>query len=127
MLLSQIINIKYNTMNKIKRLFTFLLLVCGMTTGTWAQTAQLIRDGYLIKTFTGASSLSSAISAAASKGDIIILSSGNFNNPGNITKSVSIYGQGFENITAIGGERTYISGKIEYKLMSEGALDGIHL
>ncbi len=110
-----------------KRLLTFLLLVCGMTTGIRAQTAQLTRDGYLVKTFTGASSLSSAISAAASKGDIIVLSSGSFSNPGNITKSVSIYGQGFENSTAIGNARTYIAGKIEFKLMSEGALDGIHL
>ena len=110
-----------------KRLLTLLLLVCGMTTGIRAQTAQLTRDGYLVKTFTGASSLSSAISAAASKGDIIVLSSGSFSNPGNITKSVSIYGQGFENSTAIGGARTYISGKLVYNLMSEGALDGIHL
>lgn len=108
-----------------KRLLFLMALIASLS--AWAQTAQLLRDMEIIQEFSGSSALKDAITAAAAKGDIIVLSSGNFSNPGVITKSVSIYGKGMENSSAINGERTYISGKLEYRLTSEGALDGIHI
>ena len=104
-----------------------LLVALVASLSAWAQTAQLVRNMVIIQEFSGSSALKDATSAAAAKGDIIVLSSGNFNNPGVITKSVSIYGQGMENSSAVNGERTYVKGKLEYRLTSEGALDGIHI
>lgn len=105
-----------------KRLLTLLLLVVGFTTGAWAQTAILVRNGQPVSAFYGAGALTGAVNAAEASGDVIVLSSGTFSNPGEIKKSVSIYGNGHE-----GSGRTYIQGKLSLRPSEEGSIDNFHL
>lgn len=106
-----------------RRSILTICLALFASISTWCQTAVLSRGGVPMQSFFGADALRNAISVAEVSGDVIVLSSGTFNNPGQISKSVSIYGKGFE-----GGEtRTLISGKLEFRSTGEGSLDGIHL
>lgn len=105
-----------------KRLFALTFLILGMATWAFAQTAVLVRDSQPVSAFYGAAALTNAVNAAEPTGDIIVLSGGTFNNPGEIKKSVSIYGQGHE-----GANRTYIQGKLSLRPSEEGSIDNIHL
>lgn len=105
-----------------KRLFSLILLVSVMAISAFAQTAILVRDTQPVSCFYGASALTSAVNAAEPAGDIIVLSSGTFSNPGEIKKSVSIYGQGHE-----GPDRSYIQGKLSLRPSEAGSIDNIHL
>ena len=105
-----------------KRLIILSFLVLGMVTWVSAQTAILVRDSQPVSAFYGAAALTNAVNAAEPTGDIIVLSGGTFNNPGEIKKSVSIYGQGHE-----GANRTYIQGKLSLRPSEEGSIDNIHL
>ena len=109
-------------MNKTKRLLSFLLFVCAMATEAWSQTAIVVRDSEPVAIFYGTGSLTSAVNYAEASGDVIMLSSGTFSNPGEIKKAVSIYGKGHE-----GTNRTYIQGKLQYRSNGAGSLDNIHL
>ncbi len=105
-----------------KRLFTFILFLAGLTTA-FAQKATLVRNGELVGNYYGADAFKSAVNAAAATGDEIVLSTGSFNVPGEIAKSVSIYGQGFADPDA----RTFLNGKLQYRSTGEGSVDDIHL
>lgn len=105
-----------------KRLLILSFLVLGMVSQAFAQTAILVRDNQTVSVFYGAASLTNAVNTAEPTGDIIVLSSGTFNNPGEIKKSVSIYGNGHE-----GAGRTYIQGKLSLRPSEEGSIDNIHL
>ncbi len=105
-----------------KRLLILSFFILGMTTWAFAQTAILLREGQPVGIFYGAASLTNAVNAAEPTGDIILLSSGTFNNPGEIKKSVSIYGQGHE-----GANRTLIQGKLSLRPSEPGSIDNIHL
>lgn len=106
-----------------KKLFYLVLLLVGFATGAWAQSAVLTRGGEPVASFLGPASLNDALNAAEPSGDVIVLSSGTYNAPGEIKKSVSIYGKGYDDVTT----RTYINGKLQYRSNGEGSLDGIHL
>lgn len=105
------------------RFFTFLLALASMT-AAWAQTqtAVLTRSGQPIAAYSGVDALKNAVTAAAS-GDVIVLSSGTFNECQVIEKSVSIYGQGFDNPST----RTFIKGRLQFRPIGEHSLDDIHL
>ena len=105
-----------------KRLLSLALLIVGTVTTLWAQTAILVRDTQPVSAFYGAAALANAVNAAEPTGDIIVLSSGTFNNPGEIKKSVSIYGQGHE-----GSDRTIIRDKLSLRPSEAGSIDNIHL
>ena len=105
-----------------KRLLSLALLIVGTMTTLWAQTAILVRDTQPVSAFYGAAALANAVNAAEPYGDIIVLSSGTFNNPGEIKKSVSIYGQGHE-----GPDRTIIRDKLSLRPSEAGSIDNIHL
>ena len=105
-----------------KRLLSLALLIVGTVTTLWAQTAILVRDTQPVSAFYGAAALANAVNAAEPTGDIIVLSSGTFNNPGEIKKSVSIYGQGHE-----GPDRTIIRDKLSLRPSEAGSIDNIHL
>ena len=105
-----------------KRLLFLALLIVGTVTTLWAQTAILVRDTQPVSAFYGAAALANAVNAAEPYGDIIVLSSGTFNNPGEIKKSVSIYGQGHE-----GPDRTIIRDKLSLRPSEAGSIDNIHL
>ena len=104
-----------------KRLLGILLLIVSLTSEAWAQSALLTRDGEPVAAYTGPASLTNAVNAAEASGDVIVLSSGTYNNPGEIKKSVSIYGQGFDDAST----RTCISGKLQFRSNGVGSLDGI--
>ncbi|MBO4906353.1 MAG: hypothetical protein J5486_04880 [Bacteroidaceae bacterium] len=72
------------------------------------RTATLIH-GNETKVYYGEDAFKDAYNAAAQSGDVIVLSSGNFNDAPSITKSISIYGAGYETDTIAGTEPTSIS------------------
>ena len=110
-------------MKKLKTLILLLALASTTVAWTQAQTAILTRSGEPIAAYSGADALKNAVAAAAASGDVIVLSSGTFNAPGEIQKSVSIYGQGFDNAAT----RTMITGRLQYRSTGANSLDGIHL
>ena len=106
-----------------RRYFTTLFLVFFASIIAGAQTAQLVRNNEPVAAFFGADALKNAVTAAAASGDVIVLSSGTFNECQVIEKSVSIYGQGFDNPSI----RTFIKGRLQYRSTGEHSLDDIHL
>ena len=107
-----------------KRLLTLtMLLSLFASVSLWAQTAVLVRNNQPVGAYSGINALTYAVNAAEASGDLIILGSGTFNVPGEINKSVSIYGQGFEDAST----RTYLNNKLQYRSTGEGSLDDIHL
>lgn len=106
-----------------RRYFTTLFLVFFASIIAGAQTAQLVRNNEPVAAFFGADALKNAVTAAAASGDVIVLSSGTFNECQVIEKSVSIYGQGFDNPSI----RTFIKGRLQFRSTGEHSLDDIHL
>lgn len=84
---------------KAKRLFISVIALC-CTMVAWAQNeaavAILQKSNGEVKIYNGSSALQNAYNDAEETGSVITLSSGTFNSPGNIQKSVNIYGNGFE-------------------------------
>lgn len=106
-----------------RRYFTTLFLVFFASIIAGAQTAQLVRNNEPVAAYFGADALKNAVTAAAASGDVIVLSSGTFNECQVIEKSVSIYGQGFDNPSI----RTFIKGRLQFRSTGEHSLDDIHL
>ncbi len=71
-----------------------------------------LQHGEQTMVFIGVDAFKNAYEAAADSGDVITLSSGQFNSPSNITKSLSVYGTGFEDDEATGTKATVIGGGI---------------
>ena len=114
-------------MRKLQIILTALMLMLSCIPGR-SQTATLLHEDsesheQTMTLFHGSGSLSNAIAAASASGDKIVLSQGTFSNPGEIKKSVSIYGQGHEGIAT----RSYIQGKLQFRSTGAGSLDNIHL
>ena len=72
--------------------------------------------------FYGPDAFVSAYDAAADTLDVITLSSGEFNVPSAISKSIAIYGVGFENDDELGSKMTYLRSGIT--LIPADAVDG---
>lgn len=84
-----------------------------ITANSFAQVQSDIQSATLIhgdqtKVYYGASAFNSAYKDAAEEGDIIVLSSGTFNRTDDITKSITIYGAGYETDPVSGAEPTSI-------------------
>lgn len=104
----------------------FLLLCCaclGLSAAraqhTDQLTATLQSDGQST-VYYGRDALKSAVAAAPQDGGVITLSSGSFNNPGFITKSLRIYGAGFELDTVARIEPTKWIGELNIGKDAEG-------
>lgn len=112
-----------------KKLFLSLVaLICAMTANaqqTEATTATL-QTGDVSKVFYGINALSLALTEAQD-GSIITLSSGSFNVPGNIDKSVKIYGAGYLNDDETGIGRTYLNGTITMNGIYNEHKDNIYM
>lgn len=85
-----------------------------ITANSFAQVQSDIQSATLIhgdqtRVFYGMNAFSSACSAAADEGDIIVLSAGSFNSGSDITKSLTIYGRGYTTDTESGLEPTILS------------------
>lgn len=79
------------------------LLAMAITTDVQMATLQ---HGNKTTVFYGVDAFVKAYNSAADSADVIILSSGNFNIPARINKSISVYGAGCENDTITGTKRT---------------------
>ena len=99
------------------------MVVAFCATTVFAQVESDIRTATLVQSkgttvFYGASAFADACNAAAEKGDVIVLSPGHFNDV-TITKSITIYGAGYETDAISGAAPTevanlYISAKTDY-------------
>ena len=91
----------------------------------------VVAGGDVTTIYYGQDALKNAYNAAVN-GSVITLTSGLFNSPGEIKKSVSIYGVGFEDNLTEGMQKTFINGEISYSADSEGhvlenfVLEGVH-
>ena len=113
-----------------KKLILSMIALVSSVAGYAQVTEQLtatLQSGETTKVFYGNDGLKSAIAEAADN-DIITLSSGVFNNPGNIGKGVKIYGSGFEDDPATGVKLTRIEGGLnlqnEEKLVDGFSIEG---
>ena len=118
-----------------KILLSIIALCCSVVAGAQNSSqivSAILQTGDVATVYYGADALKSAYNAAEN-GSVITLTSGTFNSPGNITKSVSIYGVGFEDNLTEGMQKTYITGEISYSADSDGnplqniVLEGVHI
>lgn len=107
-----------------KILLSIVALCCSVVAGAQNNSSEIqsaiLQKGETTSIFYGANALKDAYTAAEN-GSIITLTSGTFTNPGNIMKSVSIYGAGFEDNATEGVKRTTISGDLIYLADTDGS------
>ena len=107
-----------------KILLSIIALCCTVVAGaqnsSQQQTAILQTGDGDPTIFYGVDALKNAYNAAAQEGSVITLTSGTFNSPNNIKKSVSIYGVGFEDNMTENVRRTYISGWLGFYADADG-------
>ncbi len=107
-----------------KILFSIVALCCSVVAGAQNNSSEIqsaiLQKGETTSIFYGANALKDAYTAAEN-GSIITLTSGTFTNPGNIKKSVSIYGAGFEDNATEGVKKTTISGDLIYLADTDGS------
>lgn len=105
-------------------IFSIIALAIAMTVGAQNEmSTAILQSGETVTMFTGIDALINA-HTAAKDGDVITLSAGKFNGT-TISKSVSIYGAGFETDATIGTDITEVYGMTIGK---EGAtLSGVHI
>ena len=112
-----------------KKIIISLMALFGMTTAnaqiTEATTATL-QNGDNSAVFYGIDALKTAV-ANAQDGGIITLSSGTFNVPDNIDKSVRIYGAGMEDDATTNIAKTYLVGGINIKGVEGVQTDNIYM
>lgn len=104
---------------------TILLLLALIGWGvvqaqTTDQITATLQNGDNTTIFYGIDALKSAVAAAPETGGVITLSSGIFNNPGALTKSLRIYGVGFEQDTVANIAPTSWKGELEIRSSAEG-------
>ena len=98
------------------------LLAMAQTTDAQMATLQ---HGDKTTVFYGEEAFVNAYNAAADSADIITLSSGKFNVPDFISKSISVYGAGFENDTITGAIATALNGSLGLKNGDSVNEDGV--
>ena len=106
-----------------KIIFTLAALACAMVGRAQISdgvTATLI-NGETTQVFYGFDAFKVALDSAAQTGCSIVLSPGTFSNPGNITKSVKVYGAGFQPDEANGLSETRVIGDIKIYITSADA------
>lgn len=110
-----------------KRIVLTMIALCCLVVAK-AQTdvpIAVLQSGNNVSVFKGAGGLAAA-HAAATDGDVITLSEGSFN-ACDITKSIAIYGAGFESNETTGTGVTKITGISWYIGATDGSLSNIHL
>lgn len=119
-----------------KKTFLFLIVLCAAFTAQAQNevTMAVLQTGDEMKVYNGIEALKNAYNDATETGSVITLSDGTFNSPGDIKKSVSIYGVGFEadaehgisQPTIINGRLNYLTGSDEQSL-ERPRLEGIYV
>lgn len=98
-----------------KRQLLFLVVASiGMTANAQQTDKQMatLQHGDQTTVYYGIDAFKQAYDNAADTLDVITLSSGEFNVPDKISKSIAVYGAGFERDTITGTDRTYLRGRI---------------
>lgn len=105
-------------------IFSIIALAIAMTAGAQNEmSTAILQSGETVTMYTGINALIDA-HTAAKDGDVITLSAGKFNGT-TISKSVSIYGAGFETDASIGTDITEVYG---LTIGKEGStLSGVHV
>jgi hypothetical protein len=117
-------NIKNNNMKKI--LLSIIALCCTLVAGAQNEIMTVVlQHGNDVSTFTGANAFINA-NAQAVDGDVITLSAGAFN-VSDITKSISVYGAGFEKDANTSTEVSKINGQLNLGVSGGEPLANIHL
>ena len=96
------------------------IVVAGAQNSSQQQTAILQTGDGDPTIFYGVDALKNAYNAAAQEGSVITLTSGTFNSPNNIKKSVSIYGVGFEDNITENVRKTNINGWLGFYADADG-------
>ena len=105
-----------------KNLLSMIALVCTMTAHAQLsdRVSATLQVGENTTIFYGFDAFKDAITAAPSDAvSVITLSPGAFNNPGEITKKVKIYGAGFQEDTENNVSETRVSGDLTIKSNDE--------
>lgn len=105
---------------KAKRLFISVIALC-CTMVAWAQNevpTAILQSGDNVHLYKGVKAFVDAVEAA-DDGDVITLSQGVFDSNINVTKSIKIYGAGFEDDPVAGTEITLINGPLYYVSLEE--------
>ena len=109
-----------------KILLSIVALCCSVAAGAQNEImTAVLQHGDDVSVFTGANAFISANTAAVD-GDVITLSAGAFN-VANITKSISVYGAGFEKDEATSTEVTRINGQLNLGVSGGETLADVHL
>lgn len=97
-----------------KFFFSFLVALTTLTANAQKTDKQMatLQHGNQTMVFYGIDAFVQAYEAAADTLDVITLSSGEFNAPAYIQKSIAVYGAGFEDDETTGTNRTFIRGSI---------------
>ncbi len=97
-----------------KIVFSFLVALTTLTANAQKTDKQMatLQHGNQTMVFYGINAFVQAYEAAADTLDVITLSSGEFNSPGIVSKSITVYGAGFEDDEVTGTNRTFINGRI---------------
>ncbi len=87
----------------------------------------ILQHGNQATVYTGVNAFQLAYNAAAT-GDVITLSAGTFNAPTNrLSKSLSIYGAGFEMDETTGTDKTLINGRLVLESINDAILEGLYV
>ncbi|MBP3219217.1 MAG: hypothetical protein J6M37_01940 [Prevotella sp.] len=109
-----------------KILLSIVALCCTVVAGAQNEImTAVLQHGNDVSTFTGANAFINA-NAQAVDGDVITLSSGAFN-VSDITKSISVYGAGFEKDANTSTEVSKINGQLNLGVSGGETLENIHL
>ena len=111
-----------------------ILLACALMLAGHALKAQqsdavtaTLQDGAKTTVFSGFNSFKQALDSASQEGAVIILSSGSFANPGNIQKSIKLYGAGFQPDTLTGVAETRVMGDLRIQSTDEFAPKDVYI
>ena len=98
-----------------KKFFLSLVALVG-TIAAYAQISDgvsaTLQNGEITSVFYGYDSFKDAVAAAPNEGSVITLSPGAFSNPGVLTKSMKIYGAGFEKDASNNISETRVNGDL---------------
>lgn len=107
----------------------FVLLAISLFVAMFAQAQETdvlmatLQHGGKTTVFIGYDAFKNAYNAAADSADIITLSSGSFRSPGTISKSITVFGAGFEHDTINDIKPTIIVGNVEIRTKLSDAED----
>lgn len=105
-----------------KKIFLFTVALLGAITMKAQETDAMsatLQSGETTTVYSGADAFKNAL-AAAEDGSVITLSSGTFNDPGAFTKSVKVYGAGFQDDEETGVKSTRVLSGVSIRKDDEG-------